>query len=102
MLVIRFQRSDLARVRFAISPLVELHRSVRALGDPGAQALHLPWIVTTRGEVADLDLDLLRALAPPRVYTPDFIHPPPTPPLAELEAEPTEIIAPPPDHARRE
>jgi hypothetical protein len=102
MLVIRFERSDLARLRFAISPLVELQRSVRALDDPGAQALHLPWIVTTRGEVADLDLDLLRALAPPRVYTPDFIHPPPTTPLAELEDELAEMIATPPDHIRRE
>jgi len=102
MLVMRFERSDLARLRFAISPLVELHRSVRALEDPGAQALHLPWIVTTRREVAGLDLDLLRALAPPRVYTPDFIHPPPTTPLAELEDEIAEMIATPPDHVRRE
>jgi hypothetical protein len=102
MLVIGFERSDLARLRFAISPLVELHGSVRALDDPGAQALHLPWIAATRGEVSDLDLDLLRALAPPRVYTPDFIHPPPTTPLAELEDELAEMIATPPDHVRRE
>src|SRR5215217_1088293 len=102
MLVIPFEGSDLARLRFAISPLVELHRSVRALDDPGAQALHLPWIITTRDEVADLDLDLLRALAPRRVYTPDFIHPPPTTPLAELEDELAEMIATPPDRIRRE
>jgi len=102
MLVIRFEASDLARVRFAISPLVELHRSVRALDDPGAQALHLPWIIATRDAVADLDLDLLRALAPRRVYTPDFIHPPPTTPLAELEDELAEMIATPSDHIRGE
>src|SRR5215207_1029819 len=102
MLVMRFERGDLARLRFAISPLVELHRSVRALDDPGAQALHLPWIVTTRREVAGLDLDLLRALAPPRVYTPDFIHPPPTTPLADLEDELAEMLATPPGDVRRE
>lgn len=102
MLVMSFDRSDLARLRFAISPLVELHRSVRALDDPGAQALHLPWIVATRERVADLDLDLLRALAPPRVYTPDFIHPPPTTPLADLEDELVEMLATPPDDIRRE
>jgi hypothetical protein len=59
-----FDPSDLARLRFAISPLAELHRSVRALDDPGVQTLHLPWIVATRERVADLDLRLLRALAP--------------------------------------
>ena len=53
MLVMSFDRSDLARLRFAISPLAELHRSVRALDDPGAQTLHLPWIVATRERVAD-------------------------------------------------
>src|SRR5215207_10184959 len=102
MLVIFFERSDLARLRFAISPLVELQRSVRALDDPGAQALHLPWIVAMRAELADLNLDLLRALGPSRVYTPDFIHPPPTTPLAELEDELGVMIATPPDHVRRE
>ena len=102
MIVMSFDRSDLARLRFAISPLVELHRSVRALDDPGAQALHLPWIVATRDRVADLDLDLLRALAPRHVYTPDFIHPPPTTPLAELDDELAEMVATPADDVRRE
>jgi len=102
MLVFRFQGSDLARLRFAISPLVELHRSVRVLDDPGAQALHLPWIVEMRHELADLDLDLLRALAPPRAYTPDFIHPPPRTPLAELEDELAELTSTPPAHVRAE
>ena len=102
MLVMSFDRSDLARLRFAISPLVELHRSLRALDDPGAQALHLPWIVATRERVADLDLELLRALAPPRVYTPDFIHPPPTTPLADLDDELGEMLATPPEDVRRE
>src|SRR5215218_10924056 len=101
MLVIRFEASDLARVRFAISPLAELHRSVRALDDPGAQTLHLPWIVATRERVVDLDLGLLRALAPPRVYTPDFIHPPPTTPLADLDDEHGAMLATPPEDVRR-
>src|SRR5215218_9505700 len=65
MLVMSFDRSDLARLRFAISPLVELHRSLRALDDPGAQALHLPWIVATRERVADLDDELGAMLATP-------------------------------------
>ena len=102
MLVIRFGREDLANVRFAISPLVEVHRSVRALDDPASQALHLPWISSTRDRVADLNLDLLRALQPPRAYSPDFIHPPPSTPLAELEDELAEMTATPADQVRAE
>ena len=52
MLALRFGPDDLANVRFAISPLVEVYRSVRALEDPAAQAIHLPWIteLTIGGE----------------------------------------------------
>src|SRR5438067_13785129 len=100
MLVVRFAPEDLAEVRFAISPLVELHRSVRALDDPGARALHLPWIEQTRPLVADLELDLLRALQPENAYSPDFVHPPPRGPLAELEDELDELAATPPGEVR--
>jgi hypothetical protein len=102
MLVIRFAPEDLAEVRFAISPLVELYRSVRALDDPGARALHLPWIEQTRPLVADVGLDMLRALEPADVYSPDFINPPPHTPLAELEDELEEVVATPPDRVRAE
>lgn len=97
MLVIRFGLEDLANVRFAISPLLELHRSVRALDDPGALGVHLPWIIATRESVDGLDLDLLRALQPRGVYAPDFIHPPPSSPLAELEDELAGMLATPAD-----
>jgi hypothetical protein len=102
MLVLRFGPEDLANVRFAISPLVEVYRSVRALEDPAAQAIHLPWIAPTRELVADLDLDLLHALQPVEVYSPDFIHPPPTTPLAELEDELEQMAATPADEVRAE
>jgi Family of unknown function (DUF5937)/Helix-turn-helix domain len=87
MLVIRFGRADLANVRFAISPLMELHMSVRALENPGSQALHLPWIRSTLELASDLPLDLLHAFHPEGAYAPDFIHPPPTTPLAEFDDE---------------
>jgi hypothetical protein len=87
MLVIRFGRADLANVRFAISPLMELQMSVRALENPGSQALHLPWIRSTLELAGDLPLDLLHAFHPEGAYAPDFIHPPPTTPLAEFEDE---------------
>jgi hypothetical protein len=102
MLVFRFGAGDLANVRFAISPLHELNRSVRALDDPGALALHLPWIAATRASIGDVDVDLLRAFQPRGVYTPDFVNPPPTSPLAELEDELAAMIATPPDQVRAE
>jgi hypothetical protein len=102
VLVIRFGPSDLGHVRFAISPLVELERSLRALDDPEASALHLPWIAATRRQVADLDLGLLRALAPSGVYTPDFIHPPPTSAVVEFEQELAAMTSTPPDCVRHE
>jgi hypothetical protein len=102
MLVFRFGSSDLANIRFAISPLIELQRSVRALDDPGAQAIHLPWMAATRELTGDVDLDLLRALQPRGVYSPDFTQPPPSSPLTELEEELAEMLATPADQVRAE
>jgi DNA-binding transcriptional ArsR family regulator len=102
MLVFRFGSSDLANIRFAISPLIELQRSVRALDDPGAQAIHLPWIVATRESTREVDLDLLRALQPRGVYAPDFMQPPPNSPLTELDDELELMLSTPPDQVRAE
>lgn len=87
MVTVRFGRADLTNVRFAISPLFELHQSVRALADPDARALHDPWITATRQRIPARDLELLRALLPPGAYAPDFIHPPPSTPHSELADE---------------
>jgi Family of unknown function (DUF5937)/Helix-turn-helix domain len=102
MLEIRFDAADLAEVRFAISPLVELMRSIRVLDDPAAHALHLPWIEQARAGARELPLDLLRALQPPDVYSPDFVHPPPTRPIVELEDELAAMKATPPAQVRDE
>ena len=102
MITLRFGPAALAHVRFAISPLVEVRRSRRLLDDPGAGALHLPWVVQARKLTADLDLSLLRALDPTGVYTPDFVSPPPDTPLAELEDELSVVAATPPEQARAE
>jgi hypothetical protein len=102
MFTMRFGPGALARVRFAISPLAELRHSRRVLEDPGSQALHLPWAIDARRAVADLDLAPLRALDPAGIYTPDFISPPPTSPLAEFEDELARVEASPPDQVRAE
>ncbi len=102
MITLRFGPAALAHVRFAISPLVEVRRSRRLLDDPGAGALHLPWVVEALELTADLDLSLLRALDPTGVYTPDFVSPPPDTPLAEFEDELAAVAATPPEQARAE
>jgi DNA-binding transcriptional ArsR family regulator len=94
MLVMEFSTSDLARLRFAISPLLELWMSIGAL-QCGSAPIHQPWIIETREKVRDLDLGMLYALRPPRGITPDFIHPPPTSPLMELDDELERMLATP-------
>ena len=102
MVTLRLGPEDVANLRFAISPLMELHNSVRALEHPEAKALHLPWVAATRERVRDLDMALLHALHPRGAYTPDFIDPPPRSPLGELEDELEEMLATPPERVRFE
>ena len=102
MVTLRLGPEDVANLRFAISPLMELHNSVRALGHPEAKSLHLPWVAATRERVRDLDMALLHALHPRKANTPDFISPPPRSPLGDLEAELAEMLATPADQIRAE
>src|SRR4051794_9593719 len=102
MIRFRFGPEDVANLRFAISPLMELHNSVRTLDHPEARSLHLPWVAATRERVADLDITVLRALQRRGAWTPDFISPPPRTPLGDLEAELDEMLATPPDRVRAE
>jgi DNA-binding transcriptional ArsR family regulator len=102
MLVVRFGPADLANIRFAISPLLELHASLRALRNPSATALHLPWMHEVKDKIDPGHLALLNALTPPKVYTPDFVNPPPHSPLAPLEDELEEMLATPAEQIRVE
>jgi DNA-binding HxlR family transcriptional regulator len=102
VIAMRMGADALAYVRFGISPLVETLRSVRVLADPASQALHLPWVAKARARTEDLDLAVLLALQPGDAYSPDFVHPPPTSPLAEFEQELGRMAATPPAQVRRE
>jgi DNA-binding transcriptional ArsR family regulator len=102
MLVMRFGRTDLANVRFAISPLMELQMSVRALENPSSKALHLPWISEALERTQHMPLDLLHAFHPEGAYAPDFIHPPPTSPLVDFEDEVEKMLATPPEQVTAE
>ncbi|MEU6729668.1 DUF5937 family protein [Nonomuraea wenchangensis] len=78
---------DVARIRFAFSPLWELVASLRTLRQPARQSLHLPWIKAVRPRLAGLDLTELLALVPPTGYLADFLTPPPDTPLPDFAAE---------------
>lgn len=82
-----FTVEDLARTRFAISPVWELVQSLQALRDPSTAALHVPWLRSLSGTLGGLALERAVALNPSRGYSPDFLTPPPAGPLGEIEAE---------------
>jgi DNA-binding transcriptional ArsR family regulator len=102
VLTIRFDPSDLASVRFSVSPLIELWQSVRALRDPVGPALHSAWLLDARSRVHDLDFAKLCALQPVGGCSPDFVHPPPEGPSGELELELARMTATCPEQVRRE
>ncbi len=93
----RFRTHDLSHLRFAFSPLWEVVASLRVLQAPGRHALHLPWATRARAAVraAGMDLAPLFALVPPTGYIPDFLTPPPTTPLADLDDELATVAATP-------
>jgi len=96
MILARFHTEALTRVRFAISPMFEMTRSIKALKDPASAALHLPWVEQALPAVAGLDLSALVALQSAPHYNPDFVHPPPSSPLVEFEDELAVMVSTPP------
>jgi DNA-binding transcriptional ArsR family regulator len=87
MLTYVFTLDDLARTRFAISPMFELMSGLRTLRDPGRAPMHLPWLREAIPAAYEIGLEPWLGLLPSRGYIPDFITPPPTTPLATFEEE---------------
>jgi DNA-binding transcriptional ArsR family regulator len=98
----RFTPDDVARIRFAFSPLFELVMSLIVLRTPASHSLHLPWVRATRPLVATLDLSELFALVPVRGPTADFLAPPPDSPLPDFAEELEQVRATPPDRVAAE
>jgi len=87
MIEYRFGPEDVARTRFAISPMWETAAAIRALRNPSVASLHLPWVKRIRPHLKGMDLSLPLALLPRKGYIADFLTPPPVSPLMSFEDE---------------
>ena len=92
----------MARLRFAISPMLEIAASLQSVRDPARGATHVRWMRGLRGELTGLDLAAALRLVPTKGYIPDFLAPPPSGPLAEIADQLDEMRAVPPDEVRQE
>ncbi|AUG75200.1 ArsR family transcriptional regulator [Kitasatospora sp. MMS16-BH015] len=100
MLDLAFSVRDLARTRFALSPLWEVVASVRVLKSPAEHPMYRPWTaeVGHRLTASKLDWGLLADLVPdPPRSIPVFVAPPPTTSVADLELELAVLRATPPE-----
>ncbi|WP_307671581.1 DUF5937 family protein [Streptomyces sp. V2I9] len=100
-----FSTSDLAQVRFAVSPMWEVAPSFRLLTSAAAHPIHGPWAdqVRPRMVAAGLDRGWLRELVPPTGgYVPDFLNPAPAGPAPTPAAERDAIRASPADRVRQD
>ncbi|MGZ4268956.1 MAG: DUF5937 family protein [Solirubrobacteraceae bacterium] len=103
MIRFHFGHEDLVRTRFAISPLFDLMWSTDVLRDPAGHSLHLPWAREARERLGDLDWAIVDAVARSSTgFVPDFPSPPPTTPLADIEAELERVRATPADRVAHE
>jgi DNA-binding transcriptional ArsR family regulator len=100
MIEIVLGHTDLARVRFAHSPVEELVAGLRVLHDPSREHMYRKWLSGVRGQLGGLRLDLLTALAPTGRYLPDFLLPPPSGPWGELAEELNAVATAPPAAVR--
>ncbi|MFP3991829.1 winged helix-turn-helix domain-containing protein [Streptomyces sp. E11-3] len=90
MLQIEFTAEDVARTRFAVSPLWEVVACLRVLRGADEQGLHRRWVEQVRPRIAAAGLDLtpLSRLVPmPTDSIPGFLVPPPTTPQPSLAVE---------------
>ncbi|MFA3842961.1 DUF5937 family protein [Streptomyces aureus] len=103
MLTWEFSAQDLARTRFARSPLCEVTTSVEVLKDPGRHAVHLPWVRQATRRLAGVGWDLLSELVRlPTVYVPDFLTPVPEASSPTIERELADLAATDPAVVRRD
>ncbi len=72
-----FTPGDVARLRFAFSPMWEVVASLRAVQGAALHPAHLPWLRELRDRLTSLGLGELTGLVPGTGYVPDFLTPTP-------------------------
>ncbi|MEV0176961.1 DUF5937 family protein [Streptomyces sp. NPDC050803] len=99
-----FSASDLAQMRFAVSPMWEVVTSFRLLASGAAHPVHRGWTEQVRPRVAAAGLDQgwLAELIPPAGYLPDFLNPAPDRPAPAIAEELAAIAAVPEDRIRHD
>jgi DNA-binding transcriptional ArsR family regulator len=100
VLTLDFSADDLARTRFACSPLWEAIESLRMRQDPGSAIVHGPFIQASRERLNGFDIGELLLLVPPQGYIPDFLTPPPAEALPSMRAELERLRATPAERVR--
>src|SRR5215203_7428239 len=84
MIELVFGHIDLARVRFAHSPIRELVASLLVLQDPRRQPMYGRWLSTVRRRLGGVRLEVLVALVPAGRILLTFLLPAPTGPRPTL------------------
>lgn len=65
--------ADVARMRFALSPLAEVVESLYQLSSRRTSPPHRGWVEATRDGLRDVDMTLLGAVVPAGAYVADFL-----------------------------
>ena len=92
--------AEVARVRFAVSPVYETFMAVGVLREPGAHAVHLPWVRWARPQLDQIPETALVGTFFNRHRKPGFLLPVPDIRMPSLEDELRRIRATPPDQVR--
>lgn len=102
MIEIEFTAADLARVRFAHSPMAEVVASALILNRPARQWLHAGWRARVAPLFAGSDLALFHAVVSGPCYVPDFLTPVPAGARPTLDEELRAVAATPLDRVSAE
>ncbi|MFI5649319.1 DUF5937 family protein [Kitasatospora sp. NPDC051705] len=101
---LQFTAGDLARMRFAVSPMWEVGPSLRLLHSGIAHPVHRPWVEQVRPRLAAAgpERGWLTEIVPPAGYVPDFVNPAPTGAAPTIGSELAAIRATPDAQVRRD
>src|SRR5919108_229634 len=91
---------ELARTRFACSPLWEVVESLRMRQDRASAVVHAPFIDASTRRLEGFDMSELLLLVSPDGYIPDFLTPPPDEALPSMQTELERLRATPAERVR--